>query len=281
MAFLLHFCAMSFVCYNGEMFDEKQPLLTLQNNSFKYGEGLFETMRVTDGVAPLAALHFERLQLGLKWLQLHLPLVISTEVLLEQIYLLCRQNNCSKAARVRLSVFRENIFAGYAIEALPLQQNYLHWNQEGLSINVYPHAKKAMDVFSNLKTANHLPYLLAAQYATEKKVDDCLVRNSENAICDSTKANVFLIKGHEMFTPALHQGCIAGVMRGALIDALKKTGCHVQQKIILDEDVANADEVFLTNALYGIRWVRQFETTLYTYRRTRIIFDEMMPTIFP
>ncbi len=280
MAFLLHFCAMGFVCYNGEMFDEQQPLITLQNNSFKFGEALFETMRVTNGVAPLATLHFERLQLGMQFLQLSFPTETTIDVLLQKIYLLCARNNCSHAARVRLSVFRKNNTTGYAIEAVPLPQHYLHWNDEGLQLTIYPHARKAIDDVANFKTANYLPYLLAAQHAAEKKMDESLIRNSDNAICDCSKANIFLIKGNEIFTPGLHQGCIAGVMRRALIDVLKKIGRTVQQTTIADEDIAGADEVFLTNALFGIRWVRQFEQHQYNCTVTKKIYTNLLPTIF-
>ena len=56
MAFFIDFWIMSFVNYNGKWFQENEPLFTAANRGFKYGDGLFETMKAEDGKIALA--HF-------------------------------------------------------------------------------------------------------------------------------------------------------------------------------------------------------------------------------
>jgi branched-chain amino acid aminotransferase len=149
-----------------------------------------------------------------------------------------------------------------------------------LKIAVSPHARKGLDAFANLKSANFLPYVMASIYAQQNGWDDALVLNSANAIADSCRANIFLARNNELFTPALHQGCINGVMRRFLVDWCKKQGFIVRQEEITEADLLNADEVFLTNAIYGIRWVRQFREKQYTFDLTRNIYLQSLSTIY-
>ncbi len=251
---------MNFVCHNGEFFEDNALLLSVQNRGFKYGDGVFETMKVVNGELPLAPLHFERLFLSLSILKMDVPAEMNEGNLLKNIFQLCERNKCPSLGRVRLTAYRnEQNQALYVIEAIPLTADVTRLNEEGLIIDIFPYAKKSCDTFSNLKTANFLPYVMAGLYAGEKNLDDCIVLNTENNICDTSRANIFIIKGNELFTPALHQGCINGVMRRHVIEQLKRLQYVVHQKEIQQDDLLQADEMFLTNAVYGIRWVRQFK----------------------
>ena len=203
------------------------------------------------------------------------------DVISQNIFELCKQNNCIHAARVRLAVFRNgNNKAEYLIEAQLLQEDFYQLNNEGWTIDVYPFAQKSCDAFATLKNANHLPYVLAGFYAREIGVDECLVLNSNNGIADGSRTNIFLIKGNEVLTPALDQGCVNGVMRRHIINELKKLNFTVKQNRVLTEDLINADEVFLTNAIQGIKWVKNFREKFYSDVTTthifKTVFDKML-----
>ena len=127
---------------------------------------------------------------------------------------------------MRLAVYREtDNSAGFLVEAVSLPGPANEWKETGFVIDIYPYARKAQDAFANLKTANFLPYVLAELHAKEQGLDDCVVLNGNNCVSDTSKANLFLVKNGEVTTPALHQGCINGVMRRFLIDQIKRTGC--------------------------------------------------------
>ncbi|HZI52446.1 MAG TPA: aminotransferase class IV, partial [Chitinophagaceae bacterium] len=146
------------------------PVLPADNKSYRYGDGLFETMKVVQGQISLAALHFERLFSGLKILGYKVPLLLVPAKLQEEIQLLCKKNKCEKLARVRLSVSRgnggiddETDELQYLIECWPLSESSNQLNEQGYSIEVFPDARKSCDVYSNLKSANYLPYIMAAR----------------------------------------------------------------------------------------------------------------------
>jgi branched-chain amino acid aminotransferase len=260
---------MNYVCFNGRLFPSNEPIITADNKGFKYGDGVFETIKVIKGSMPLEQYHFERLHFSLNLLKIEIGESLQRSVLSDQIMTLCNQNNCSESARVRLAVFRNNEQKGeYVIEASPLDQDIYAWLSKGIVIDLYPYARKSIDAFSNLKTANFLPYVMAGLYAQEKGIEDCIVLNAHNNLCDTSKANIFLIKNREIFTPALHQGCVSGVMRRFLIEELKARQFTVFQKELTEQDLFDADEVFLTNALFGLRWVRSYKGKEYSNEMT-------------
>ena len=130
-----------------------------------------------------------------------------------------------------------------------------------------------------MKTANFLPYVLAELHAKEQGLDDCVVLNGNNCVSDTSKANLFLVKNGEVTTPALHQGCINGVMRRFLIDQIKRAGFTVHLGQVSQEDLLDADEVFVTNAIIGVQPVRAFRDKIYASGITRSI-HQLMSTIY-
>ncbi|HVK96208.1 MAG TPA: aminotransferase class IV [Flavisolibacter sp.] len=270
---------MNFICCNGNFLPADTPVLFANNRGFKYGDGLFETMKMIDGEIPLADLHFERLFLSIRMLEMKMAR-LNKEKLLQHIKDLCIKNQCSHLAKVRLAVYRnENNEAEYLVECGSLSEDVNQWNKEGLKIDIFPFSRKNNDAYSNIKSANFLPYVMAGLYAEEHGVEDCLVLNSENKIADASKANIFLIKNGEVFTPALNQGCVNGVMRRFLLEKLKEQNYRIHQHQISIEDLSNADEVFLTNAVYGIRWVKSFRDHQYKFGLTSKIYQSIISNL--
>jgi len=287
MAFLFYFDDMEFVIINGNIVEKSKAGLAPDDHSYRYGDGLFETMKITNGNSLLEEYHFERLFSGLETLKFKCPALFTKQRIIEQVRELCKKNNNEASARVRLSVSRgngglydcDNDFS-YLIESWPLDQKGI--NENGLIIDIFPDARKSIDVFSNLKSANYLPYVMAAIWANENKLNDALILNQHDRICDSTIANVFWVKGEKIFTPPLSQGCVAGVMRKKILDIrlqIADLGLHIEESELAPDDLLNADEVFLTNVMTGIRWVKQCGNK--TYRKTIIhkLSAELFQTI--
>ena len=270
------------IFFNGECFPTDQPIFTALNRSFRYGDGLFETMKFYKEKLLLEDLHFERLFSSLQLLQIETAASFTRENLRKQIGDLCKKNNCEESARIRLTVYRnESNEAGYVVEAIPFDAKLNEWQSDGLHIGLYPNARKSTDAFANIKSANFLSYVLAQKYAQDNNCNDAIVLNTHNRLCDTSKANVFLVIRGVLFTPALHQGCINGVMRRTVIGEIKKLGLRLQEDEIPEELLWQADEVFLTNAIQVIRWVRLYKDKTYTCELTKEIFKNVSATIFP
>jgi branched-chain amino acid aminotransferase len=269
-----------FINYNGKFISEQTPIVNAGSRGLRYGDGVFETMKLVNGVIQLEVFHFERLFGALELLQFNIPVHFTDAFLREEILSVCTKNNLNKAARIRLNIFRKDgglydpvdHIPNFVIEARELPDNYFRLNENGLIIEVYKEAMKSCDAFSNLKSNNYLPYIMGALYAKQNKLNDCLILNTHERICDATIANVFWAYNKSIFTPPLSEGCIAGVMRRHLLQILPLQGYEVQEKNLEPADLQQAEELFLTNATSGIRWVKEFQGKRYANTLSAAIY---------
>jgi branched-chain amino acid aminotransferase len=270
---------MSNICFNGNFISSALPVFQASNRGFAYGDGLFETIRVSKGFIPLAGFHFERLFQSMDILQIPQG-ALSIQILTEYILELCEQNHCLEAARVRLAVYRSmDEQAHFLIQAVALDDNYRTWNDRGWKIDIFNDAQKSTDIFSCIKSANFLPYVMAGLYAKKNHIDDALVMNTRGRIADSTRANIFILKNDKIITPSLEEGGINGVMRKLLIKDFLPPG-QLQESHLTIKDLEEADEIFLTNALFGLRWVGQFRNRVYGSTYSENLYSSLSSTIF-
>lgn len=269
------------ICFNGQFISADQPIFTPENPSFKWGDGIFETIKVSNGKIILQPYHFDRVFLSLKLLRMDHDEDFNQDNLAAAILTLCELNSCLQLARVRLAIFRnEKNFAEWVIEAFTIPASFNQWNEKGWEIDLYPFARKQTDAFANLKSSSYLPYVMAGKFAREKQIDEAIVLNTSNKICDGSKTNIFLLSKKQLQTPALHQGCINGVMRRHIITELKIQGWQIKQEEIGLEDLLEADEIFLTNAIIGLRWVRAFRDQTYPSSQSLQIYNNVVSTIW-
>jgi branched-chain amino acid aminotransferase len=257
--------------FNGDYIEEKTPVIRADNRAFRYGDGLFETMKVVVGSIRLRDLHFERLFRGMETLQINLQGFINADLFEEQIMKTILKNRISGPARVRLTVYRgdgglydfNNTSAGYVIQVWSLSSSSMMMNEQGLKVGLYERNRKPMDEISNVKSNNYLLYAMAAIQAKKYQHNDCIILNTSGRVCDSTIANVFYVKDGSIFTPPLTEGGVAGVMRSYLLSELPSIGYNVTEKETSVDDLLDADEMFLTNAVSGLRWVGEFKGKTY------------------
>jgi len=117
-------------------------------------------------------------------------------------------------------------------------------------------------------------------WAKENKLNDALILNSNNNIADATIANVFVIQDGIIKTPALTEACVSGVMRKFLLKRLKEENYSVQETSVTVDDILNASEVFLTNAIYGIRWVKEVGKSNYKKQLSEILYKKIITPNF-
>lgn len=266
--------------HNGQLFREGKAVITPDNRSFRYGDGLFETMRIIRGNILLKSLHFERLLRGMKLLQFDIPDFFTPSHLEQDVLSLCKKNRVEDKAVIRLVVYRsdgglydlEDMRPNYIIQSMALQQYAISpADDAGLVVDVYTGGSKACNSFSEVKSNNFLLYVMAAIHARKNRLGDSLVQNQYGRIADATIANVFLIKDRVIYTPPLEEGCIAGVTRRFLLQLLPSAGYVVHQQPLTLDDVLDADEIFLTNAVRGIRSVGKCRDRHYSSSLTKEI----------
>jgi branched-chain amino acid aminotransferase len=270
---------MSFILLDGKMVAANAATFGADNWSLRFGQGLFETMLVKNDVLLLAGLHMARLQRGMDVLGWQLPPHTTFATLQHKVLETVTRNEMSALARVRLQVYsnraslwdvRDRETTGYVIECFEVTDATTTWNENGLVVGLAEGIVRNCDSLSNLKTTGMLPWSVAATQARQAGWNDALVRNAQGGITESTIANVFVVKDGRIYTPPLTEGCVAGVMRQYLLARVPEI---IEQRLTID-DLKAADEVFLTNAVRGIKWVGRFEDTVYSGYTSRKLWEK-------
>lgn len=282
---LLYFCLMEsgkHFCYNGKLLSSGKLIISADNRSFRFGDGFFETMKMINGNIVLSNYHFERLFSSLQVLKFEHPEFFNAEYLLQQIKNLAIKNKHEQLARIRLNIFRgdgglydcEN-FPNYIIQTWKITEPSV-FNADGLITGIYTKAKKTCDDFSHIKSNNYLPYVMAALWAKETRLDDAVVLNTYNRIAEATIANIFIVKNGRIKTPALSEGCINGVMRRYIIQSLRKENIPLEEGKIEAGEIEEANEIFLTNAVQGLKWIKQCNNYNYSFDLTEYLHNKFL-----
>ena len=275
-----------FFVYNSNYFHQNEPVISAGNRALRYGDGLFETMRMYEGRILNLDFHFERFFTGMRILQFNLPQFFSPEFFLRTVNELLLKNSHQQNARIRLMALRgdggifdnENNSPDYIIETWPLSEK-IELNGNGLIVDVFAGTRKSCDQFSNLKSNNYLPSIMAGLFAKKNKLDDAIILNAYDRICESAIANIFIINGENIYTPPLSEGCVAGTMRRWILEKFSLKDYSVIEKTLSMDDVLNADEFFLTNAIHPIRWVKNFGRKIYENEKVKEIFQYLIQNI--
>ena len=246
--------------------------------------GLIETIKVVNGRIVFRNLHVKRLHRSLKVINID-----ESEYKLEDRILRLLKYECIekglKNFRLRLEV-QKNRAHDYMPELSqlkwncvlrPLENPVYQLNELGLSLTFLPKHKKMLDAFSNLKHTDRSIYEKAIRYARENDFDDALVLNENNTVADASIYNVFVVKDNVIYTPPLSDGPVAGVLRELLLTRLPTI--RILEKSLTIQDVYAADEVFLTNSIFNIRWVQSIGDKNYTNQVVQKIYSGIFSTI--
>ncbi len=276
-----------FLNQNGKIINEEKASISPNNRSFRYGDGCFETMKMVDGKILLANYHFERLFASLALLQFDVPNFLTADYLQTQIVELAKRNYHNKLARIRLTIYRgdgglydpQNMFPNYLIQTWDLNPANNLLNENGLVLDIFTDAVKACDRFSQVKSNNYLGYAMAALWAKQQHINDAILLNPYQRVADATIANVFIINNDIIKTPSLQEGCVNGVMRRHLLTELRANNIDVAETKITTEELLQAQELFISNGIYGIRWVKQLQNSQYTNKLSSLLHKQFIKTL--
>lgn len=272
-----------YILFNDEFHAVDAPILTASNRSFKFGDGLFESMRMIDHKLQFADFHADRLIGGMKALKMDGYALMDDYFLRQKTADLVKKNRWNGNVRFRLSVYREGAGvytpeinkAGYVLEGMPLTSNQYELNSKGLIIDVYDEIAKPINKLSNYKTSNALPYVMAGIFKSQNRLDEAMILNQNGFLCESISANVFVVYNDQIYTPALTEGCVGGVMRSAVMQLCKMNDLALVEAQINPEILKEAEEVFITNATQGIQWVMGYGRKRYFNEVSKFLIDKL------
>lgn len=240
---------MDLINFNGEIFPGSTPIFRADHPGLRYGDGLFETMRCSNGKIPLLPMHLERLFAGMEALGMERPAQFNPAFFEEEIKKILPT---AETVRVRLALTRKDVGADFLIEAYPIKISPPSIPRSGIlaGIRIVPSS------FTPFKTANRLPYVIATLARRAQRWEEGVILNQEGRVADGCHSNIFAWIDGALRTPPVAEGALAGVMRSRIIH---RAGNSLIAGRIRAEDLVKAEEIWFTNAVQGIRWVENFE----------------------
>jgi branched-subunit amino acid aminotransferase/4-amino-4-deoxychorismate lyase len=269
--------------FNGHLISIYEPAISFNNRAFRYGDALFESIRVSNGEIMFLSDHISRIKLGMTVLRMNVPAEFKTENIKEMIQVLLIKNNLKQDARVRLTVIRneggyyapETNDISFLLETETVSSKGYELNQKGLWVDVYAEIRKQINKLSNIKSTNALYFVMAGLAKQSMNLDECFLINEHGNICEAISSNVFVVKNGSLFTAPLSEGCIAGVMRKQIMNIAHHHKILCFENPITVNTLMNGDEVFLTNSIKGVQWVGQFKQKYYT-NKLSVFFTEKL-----
>jgi branched-subunit amino acid aminotransferase/4-amino-4-deoxychorismate lyase len=277
-----------YINYNGKFFATDEPVFGPENRLFCYGDGIFETIRCNAANLLHFDDHYERLECGMEAIKLKKPGNFNKTNLAFEIEKVITKNRIFKGGRIRLSIFRKtggfytprNNIAEYLVEAKPIDNEFYTLNENGLNIGLFTGLKKPVNALSNHKTSNSLIYVLAGIEKNQRGWDDAIILNEKNRIIESATSNVFIVGKGILFTPPLSDGGIAGIMRKQILSVANKLQIPVKETSMDANTLEKADEILLTNAINGIKWVLGIKHKRYFHKMAKVLNNALNKETF-
>ncbi|MCI0469317.1 MAG: branched-chain-amino-acid transaminase [Nitrospirae bacterium] len=244
-----------FVYLNSELVLASEAMVSVFDHGFLYGDGIYETMRVYDGVVFMFDEHIQRLFRSASFIGLDIPKNISDIKI--AIYETLRANKLTNAY-VRLTVSRgegpigldpdfckEPTFVIMTNEFKNYPKSYYEDGIKLIIANVRRNLKEALN--PQIKSLNFLNNILAKIEAKQADVYEAIMLNAEGFIAEGTIINIFFVKDGILCTPSLECGILDGITRALVIDLAVRNGIEVREGEFTKDELYNASEVFITN----------------------------------
>jgi branched-chain amino acid aminotransferase len=269
-----------YISINGKILPAKKALISVQDRGFRFGDGVFETCLIKDGVVYNWQAHLTRLEAGLKAIKIipvfHNTLKGMTDKLI--------QKNKIKNGYLRISISRgvgsigylpiKNIQPTLVIETLPLNPKPLKKNLAPIKLFISTIQKPSLKSLPiNYKLTQGINSTLAKLEAVENNCFDAIILNEKNQICETSSANIFWVKDDILYTPHQDCGLLLGTIREKILELSPIKTKLVKAKI---EDLLDADEVFITNVSLRVLAIDRITDKEFKNKKYSKIFANLL-----
>jgi 4-amino-4-deoxychorismate lyase len=231
--------------------------IAADDRGLQYGDGLFETMAAAGGRIRHLALHLARLEDGCRRLRIPMP---SAGLLSDECD---RVLEGLGTGTVKLTITRGPGPRGYRPPAEPSVTRIVvssaarPRNDAPMVVRLCETRLGLNPLLAGLKHLNRLEQVMACAEWDDPAIGEGLMLSSDGRLVCATAANVFLVEAGRLVTPAIRDCGVAGVMRQVVLAAAADSGLTAVIEDVHPDRLATADEVFVTNAVVGIRPVAE------------------------
>ncbi len=268
------------VNYNGTLISHQEPLFPANSRVHRYGDGFFESIRVSAGNILHFNHHLHRIRKSAMLLGMVLDSRFEEQRMEQEIQRTLQAGNLLHA-RARLTVFREGKGfylpteeeSTFLIEVSALESAYYSFSDEGILLGDYREMSKNANFISMLKTNSALMYVMASLHARRNGFGECVLYNEQGRVAEVINANIFKVDGNKVITPPLSEYGVDGVMRMVVMDLARNYGYDVFEQPITANDLIASDELFLTSAVSGIRWVSSYQGKHFRNHTSKMLHE--------
>jgi 4-amino-4-deoxychorismate lyase len=231
------------------------PSLDSVVRAVQYGDGLFETICIKDGVAQYLDRHRQRMQAGCEKLRLRFDDWSRFDMELQQragevhhgvVKVILSRGTGSLGYRISAQQGVTRIVSTHPLPAYPQE-----CNTQGVRIRICDLRLGLQPRLAGIKHLNRLEQIMA-RAEWEEQYEEGLLLDYNDLLVEGTMSNLFMVRDGALYTPRLDSCGVAGVMRSVLLDLAFASGVRASRQVLRLTDLESVQEVFLCNSLIGI-----------------------------
>ncbi len=236
---------------NGTLTPIEDAKIPITDQGLQYGYGLFETIRVENGVPGYLEEHLNRFNNSWEALMDSPPPDLTWDEIIRQV--ICANGLEEKTAAIKIMATfgsREDPFCSHSfiVTARPYTHRLFGKSEPGLHLVTYPEPRQTP--LANHKTLNYLYYHLAGKWAKKNQGDEALILNPDGTVSETNTACLVVINKNTAIMP-VSRAVLPGVMAKAVSLFLEQSGFEIKPQKVLPEDLYSAGQVWITNSLMG------------------------------
>lgn len=239
---------------NGALVPLEEAGVSPLDHGLVVGDGVFETLRVYDGVPFAWTRHVKRLDASATGLGLAAP---DASALREAADAVLAANNL-REARLRITVTGGPAPPGSRRAPVPPTVIVVGFELEPTSatasVMIVPWTRNEGGALAGLKTISYAENVRALAYVEERGAHEAIFPNTKGNLCEATGSNVFLVLDGVCVTPPLAAGCLNGVTRQLLIElGNNEIGIPIEERDVPVAALAQAEEAFVSSTVREVQ----------------------------
>lgn len=260
-----------YVYLNDRIVPAAEAKVSVFDHGFLYGDGIYETMRVYDGVVFMVDEHLERLFRSASLIGLDVRK--SPGDIRIALYDTLSANSLSNSY-LRLTVSRGPGPVGldpdlcekptFVVIAKEFTSYPSHFYAQGINTIISSVRRNLREALNpQIKSLNFLNNILAKIEARQKDAYEAIMLNARGHLAEGTISNIFFVKDEVLHTPSIECGILDGITRALVIDVAIRSGISVQEGAFTPDILYGASEVFITNTSMEVMPVGRVDAKSY------------------
>lgn len=242
---------MSIVFFNGTFISEEKAVVSVFDRGFLFGDGVFTTLRVSEGVVENAVFHLNRLKSDAHALHISPPR-IKEEWLRE---LILKNDAFTGTWRLKILITGGDspqlaLTPRPAGNLLMTLQPYQKNAGKSLRLTIYPEPVEHPS--ARIKSLSYLDRLMIKDYARQREFDDAIALTKEGFLLETSFSNLFWCVGNDFYTPAPELPLLFGVTITVIKEVIQSLGMRLHFVEAALNDIDELSQFFICNSLQGI-----------------------------